>query len=521
MHFSKEPEPKHRILTKNQLNNKKKTRLFFLLDTLIVIISFSIVAWYKPATKTFVIPHYGLPFLIFLGLWIICSTFTGKYNFQGTTHLSQKLKCLLLANTIVLATGLTLLTLLEITNYSRLMVFGTFGLATLLEMIVIPPIIAFQKADRSYFPEYKLRGLKSILKDERQTKRIKNEFSKSLKDGIIKISNKEIYHFIEKHITIQEDDIYFTATRRAFNIENKSGHHKAIINLQLINGVPSINKLFKATNKVLPQKGLYFSLAETIQTRKHKILSNSFPPVNYILYIFDYLYHRVFSKTYPTRMIYNWIGHSNRAISRAELLGRLYAAGFVIIDEKYINDQFVFIAQKVKEPIELDYETIGGLIKLKRLGKDGKEIGVYKFRTMHPYSEFIQEYIYEKNDLQKGGKFKDDFRVNTLGKYLRKMWIDELPMFINVIKGEMKIVGVRPLSQHYFSLYTKELQDLRTSTKPGLLPPFYADTPVTLEEIMASEMRYLKAYKEHPLKTDVKYFFKILYNILIKRRRSQ
>ncbi len=512
---------KHKNLTKYQLNNKKKTRLFFFLDTLIVILSFSIVAWYKPATKTFVIPHYGLAFLVFLGLWIICSTFTGKYNFQGMTHLSQKLKCLFLSNTIVLATGLTLLTLLEITNFSRLMVFGTFGLATLLEIIVIPPIIAFQKATRSYFPENRLRGRKAILKDEKKTKRIKKEFSKSLKEGIISISNKKVYDFIEKHISTHEDDIYFTATRRAFNIENKSGHHKAIINLQLINGVPNINQLFKATNQALPQKGLFFSLAETIQTRKHRILSKTFPPINYIIYIFDYLYHRVFSKIYPTRMIYNWVGHSNRAISRAELLGRLYAAGFIIIEERYINDQFVFIAQKEKEPIKLDYETIGGLIKLKRLGKDGKEIGVYKFRTMHPYSEFIQEYIYQKNDLQAGGKFKDDFRVNTLGKYLRKMWIDELPMFINVFKGEMKIVGVRPLSPHYFSLYTKELQDLRTTTKPGLLPPFYADTPVTLEEIMASEMRYLTAYKKHPMQTDIKYFFKILYNILIKRRRSQ
>ena len=84
----------------------------------------------------------------------------------------------------------------------------------------------------------------------------------------------------------------------------------------------------------------------------------------------------------------------------------------------------------------------------------------------------------------------------------------------------MKLVGVRPLSEHFFSLYTKELQTLRINTKPGLIPPFYVDMPTTLEEIMASEIKYLKAYKKRPYQTDFIYFFKSLYNILIKNKRS-
>ena len=68
----------------------------------------------------------------------------------------------------------------------------------------------------------------------------------------------------------------------------------------------------------------------------------------------------------------------------------------------------------------------------KKVGKDGVIINVYKFRTMHPYSEYLQSYIYEQNKLQEGGKFANDFRVTTLGKCMRKLWIDELPMFINL-----------------------------------------------------------------------------------------
>jgi lipopolysaccharide/colanic/teichoic acid biosynthesis glycosyltransferase len=93
-------------------------------------------------------------------------------------------------------------------------------------------------------------------------------------------------------------------------------------------------------------------------------------------------------------------------------------------------------------------------------------------------------------------------------------------MFLNVLKGEMKIVGVRPLSRHYFDLYSDELKEKRTKHKPGLIPPFYADMPKTLTEIMESEMRYLNEYEKHPLRTDLKYFFKAWENIVFKKARS-
>jgi lipopolysaccharide/colanic/teichoic acid biosynthesis glycosyltransferase len=93
-------------------------------------------------------------------------------------------------------------------------------------------------------------------------------------------------------------------------------------------------------------------------------------------------------------------------------------------------------------------------------------------------------------------------------------------MIINLLRGELKIVGVRPLSQHYFNLYTKELQERRIKYKPGLIPPFYVDNPKTLEEIMASEIKYLDAYDKHPLLTDLRYFFVAVYNIVFKRYRS-
>jgi len=93
-------------------------------------------------------------------------------------------------------------------------------------------------------------------------------------------------------------------------------------------------------------------------------------------------------------------------------------------------------------------------------------------------------------------------------------------MFINFFKGNMKLVGVRPLSRHYFELYSKDLQERRIKYKPGLIPPFYADMPSDLTAIQKSETRYLDQFDKHPFLTDFKYFWKSIWNILFKHARS-
>ena len=210
----------------------------------------------------------------------------------------------------------------------------------------------------------------------------------------------------------------------------------------------------------------------------------------------------------------------NRALSLAEGLGRLYYCGFEVLDLKEIDDKCFFVAKKVGGKL-LDVNPSYSLIfKMKRHGKDGKIIYVYKLRTMHPYSEFLQEFVYKSNSLDIRGKFKDDFRITKWGRIFRKLWIDELPMLYNWLRGDVKIVGVRPLSSHYLSLYDKELHELRKQTKPGLIPPFYLDMPETFEEICASEKKYLQAYLKHPVRTELYYGFWCLFNIFVRNARS-
>ncbi|MEA4982852.1 MAG: sugar transferase, partial [Paludibacter sp.] len=212
----------------------------------------------------------------------------------------------------------------------------------------------------------------------------------------------------------------------------------------------------------------------------------------------------------------------NRVLSKTEVLGRLVYCGYDIVEVKKFNGITYVIARKIVQLDEiLESKRYGPLLKLRRLGKNGKMIEVLKFRTMYPYAEYLQAYIYKNYSLQKGGKFNRDMRVSTLGRFMRRYWIDEFPMFINILRGEMKLVGVRPLSKQYYELYEPLLQEKRIRFKPGLLPPFYADMPETLEEIQESELRYLRACENNgELITDLKYLIKILRNILIKRVKS-
>lgn len=288
-----------------------------------------------------------------------------------------------------------------------------------------------------------------------------------------------------------------------------------------MNALRYLNRYLRRANAKLKMDGYFICAFDTSGKRKIKIFSAYPKIIAYIIYYLDFFWNRMCPKMYLTRRFYYLCTKGVRKVfPRPEVLGRLYYTGFDVVCERYIHDRFCVIAQKKRLPCS-EHHVYGLFIKLRRVGKDGKLFNVFKFRTMFAYSEYLQSYVYENNELDLGGKFKDDYRITEWGKLLRKYWLDELPMIINILKGQMKLVGVRPLSQQYFNLYSPEIQQLRIKTKPGLLPPFYVDMPKSLKEIQESEKRYLEAYLEHPFKTDWKYFWAIFRNIVFKNKRSK
>lgn len=334
----------------------------------------------------------------------------------------------------------------------------------------------------------------------------------------------ELKPWVEQHADSVNPTTVILDTDDGHSLEQyRDRHPQFFYQHRKLNLIRHLDTFLACANEELPMGGYLMCHARTAMVKKKTILEEHPPVLNKIIYAGFYIWHRVCPRVGLTKGLYFAITKGkNRTYHRVEVLGRMYRAGFEVINEGFRYGEFFVLARKVKDPIKDVPPSVGPFVKLWRVSKGTQLIGVYKFRTMYPYSEYLQPYIYEYEGLRDGGKFLDDYRVNGWGRFMRSTWLDELPMIINLLKGQIKLVGVRPLSKHYFSLYTSEMQNLRIKVKPGLIPPFYYEkqTPVTLDEVMDSERRYIEAYLKHPFLTDCRYFWGSLYNILIRRKRS-
>ena len=104
----------------------------------------------------------------------------------------------------------------------------------------------------------------------------------------------------------------------------------------------------------------------------------------------------------------------------------------------------------------------------KRCGMDGREFYMYKFRTMVKDAEFLKKEL--KNEMDGPMfKMKNDPRVTQTGKFLRKWSLDELPQLLNVLKGDMSLVGPRPLANEEMAGNNNNTwREIRLSVKPGV-----------------------------------------------------
>ncbi len=499
----------------------KPAKFYLFFDLLILILSFYVVLDWFPLTTNTPFNKYSWPSVFYFIAWMFFSYFLQRYKplkkqnyFEATIRLFN----LCLINFVIFMvlihyfykpySGFVLLTI----------TIGTF----LINYIFLSVYFAYRSAveynEINFIPE-KVR-VNAVVK---KAVPLDDENYQQLCDMICAHTSCNVLDFLNKNVDLTSGNTRVYVANDVANLKmNPNYQYSAIIQLERLNNMRQINQRLAVINEKLPDNGTFICCYESKSTRKKRILKKYLKGINYIVYFFDYLYKRVMPKIFITKRLYYFITRgNNRIFSKAEVLGRLYCFGFKVITEKKIDQLTYIVAQRAKNPETIQKRIYGPLIRLRRFGKDGKLIEVYKMRTMHPFSEFLQAYIYERNSLSEDGKFNKDIRITTLGRFMRKHWIDEFPMILNLLKGDMKLVGVRPLSKQYFSLYSKELQEKRIKYKPGLLPPYYADLPRSLEEIQESEMNYLIACESRGvLKTDMRYLILILRNIIFKNARS-
>jgi lipopolysaccharide/colanic/teichoic acid biosynthesis glycosyltransferase len=289
-----------------------------------------------------------------------------------------------------------------------------------------------------------------------------------------------------------------------------------------MNDVRRINKFLEQVNESMDDGEFFAASFETYRARRKRILFYKIPVLKYGWIFSEFVFLRIFPKLPVLKKIYFGVtGGKGRLLSKAEMLGRLVACGFEILKHESTNGVTRFVVKKVKKPAYDTNASYGPLFRMRRIGKGGKIIHVYKFRTMHPYSEYLQDYILKQNGYAESGKPADDFRLTPWGKFMRRYWLDEVPQLINVLKGDMKLVGVRPVSPRYFEDIPKHLQELRISQKPGCVPPYVAlDRKPSVEGVLKAEEEYLMEKLRNPYFTDTRYFFSAIFNIIVKKKRS-
>ena len=497
---------------------RKSTIIIIICDLLITLLGFGL--WQHYANQI----SLGFFWIAASLLWVVVSVLLGKFDYRRYKKFRYLLIATIIANGLVFAVLCLSLLLIE-PHFQFWSIYLTIPIGiTLVEC-------GFFSLYQSFFVKRVNYLEEEVIQQYVDTQTINKENDiasdvNSILQGFVSAMAMDFPTDVNKWKENHESDfgngtIILTTPNISELDEAKEKGAKNLISISNFNDIRYINRYFIRVNEVIPEKGLLIIGGEVSDVRKANILKSYPIVINRIVYVFDFIWNRLFPKMNFLKKLYFAVTKGkHRVFPRPEIMGRLCSCGFEIKMEQVIADKFFVAVQKVCPPLDIKNPSYGPLIRLHRVGKNGKIIGVYKFRTMHAYAEYLQKYVYDHNNLQEGGKIENDYRISTVGKFMRKCWIDEWPMFLNILMGDMKLIGVRPLSKHYFSLYTPEMQELRTKVKPGLLPPFYVDMPKTLDEIQESEKKYIEQYLRHPLKTDFKYFWKITGNIVFKGKRS-
>jgi hypothetical protein len=526
---------------------KVTTVLFFLFDFFFIYFSFLFFAKLKGGTH-FILQNYLTPLLAFGFIWIMISLMGGKYRIHRDHSYGQLIIQILKTDTYALTVILFLIIILQKFYYSRMFVFGTIILTMLSELVAYSIMyfsLRFRQENSSYSKTPIITSAEHIEVVVPTKKKLTPPNlmelpyvpNFSVDDPVEAImvklwqqyltNEQQLFDFINESIDLtkfSKNNSFVLNSEIYYNIENIDPNSQQLfINLHKINDLRRLNRYFIKVNENLIKGGVYVLKAETITERARKFMVTFGPILGKVVYFFDFIFNRAFPKIPILQGLYFGITRgTNRALPEPAILGRLYFCGFELINQREIEGFVYYIIRKVKNPSQDENPSYGPMIRLKRTGKDGRTFHVYKLRTMHPYSEYLQEYIYQRNKLEDCGKIFNDFRITSWGKFLRKFWIDEIPQMINLLNGDMNIVGVRPLSEHFLGLYPEDVRELRTKFKPGILPPGVAEgIPKNFEGTINAERTYLLKKLKHPFLTDFEYFFRILYMILFNKTRGQ
>ena len=176
----------------------------------------------------------------------------------------------------------------------------------------------------------------------------------------------------------------------------------------------------------------------------------------------------------------------------------------------------IAVVVKISYLLSKDTKTI--FYKQKRIGKNGKTIYIYKFRSMVYNADVILKELLKQKKYKRqwdlNQKLENDPRITKIGHILRKTSLDEMPQFINVLKGDMSLIGPRPLVEGELDAHNGN-HDIYESVRPGITGWWAANgrSNITYEERLNLEYYYCKNCS---VLLDIKCIFKTISAVIFK-----
>lgn len=482
------------------------------------------ILWRVAADKSSILVYVWL-FAAMMIIWLLLGLITGRY------HRSYKKMDLWQEVLWMFATAAAEFVLIFVVERKTLVLFNLspavagwmIGIVTIMSAICILAKHYWKYAQNMDVPAMEIEQ-RSKAQVTRKDEERSPESIQTIHQSVLSITTEEDYQMLLQKAQLNSRQTKIVANRDRFSfMQIPDYQYKTLVDLTLLNDAKGINRRFCIVNQKLPDNGRYVCCFRPQEYIKQKILKKYFTPLNWIIYSLFFWQKRVVPRlSLSSRLYYDITKGRKRMLSKTEVLGRLYYCGFEVDEVVPMGHiEYIFAHRKMQPYPQEQFKVYGPLIKLPRICKNGEKRFFYKFRTMHPYAEYIQDVVFDEHGgMDIADKSNGDWRISSWGRVMRKYWIDELPMLINWLKGDVKLVGVRPLSQGMYNKYPEALQKKRILAKPGLIPPFYIDHPKTFDELFASEDKYLTEYLQHPIMTDMKYFFMTIYSILFKRMHS-
>lgn len=182
------------------------------------------------------------------------------------------------------------------------------------------------------------------------------------------------------------------------------------------------------------------------------------------------------------------------------LVGLLLLSPFLILVALFV---------RLSSPGPIIYKSL-------RIGQDNKPFYMFKFRTMVNNADLMREELARQNNLEDGlFKLKDDCRVTPLGSFLRKYSIDEFPQLLNVLAGNMSLVGPRPYVPEESQLFTYPYS-MRFKVLPGMTGPWQISgrSNLSFSEVCNLELAYVLHWN---FLKDLSILFSTIPAVLLKR----